>query len=129
MSRSPCCYKILPVALMFLCASTNRASAAPVDFNRDIQPILSDNCYMCHGPDEKQRKAKLRLDTKEGAFAKLKSGGHAIVPGKAAESALVERINSEETSEMMPPPKSGKKLTAEQRSEERRVGKECRSRC
>src|SRR5690349_13031751 len=60
----------------------------PVDFNRQVLPILADNCFACHGPDEKQRKAKLRLDTKDGAFAKLRSGGHAIIPGKSAESVL-----------------------------------------
>jgi mono/diheme cytochrome c family protein len=86
----------------------------PVDFNRQVLPILSDNCFACHGPDAKTRKAKLRLDTKEGAFAELRSGGFAVVPGKPAESALVERVTAADDEERMPPPKSGKKLKPEQ---------------
>jgi mono/diheme cytochrome c family protein len=88
--------------------------AAKVDFNRQVLPILADNCFACHGPDEKQRKAKLRLDTKEGAFAKLRSGGFAIVPGKRADSPLVERITADDPNRIMPPVKSRKKLTPEQ---------------
>src|SRR5437660_12362310 len=62
---------------------------AAVDFSREILPILSENCFACHGPDAKQRKAKLRLDSKDGALAKLRSGDHAIVPGKASHSKLI----------------------------------------
>src|SRR5207249_1085350 len=87
---------------------------APIDFNRDIRPILSNNCFVCHGPDESQRKAKLRLDTRDGAIAKLRSKGHAIVPGKSSESVLLQRIHSEDPAERMPPPKTNKKLTAAQ---------------
>jgi len=80
-----------------------------IDFNRDIRPILSNNCFQCHGPDGKVRKAELRLDTPEGIVADL--GGHAaVVRGKPNESALIERITSQETP--MPPRKTGKKLTA-----------------
>src|SRR5437899_2596404 len=68
-------------------AKPDPPSASVVEFNPQILPSQSDNCCSCHEPEEKQRKAKLRLDTNEGAFAKLKSGGHAIVPGKAVESA------------------------------------------
>ena len=77
----------------------------PIDFNRDVRPILSNNCSQCHGPDEKVRKGKLRLDTKEGALEK------AIVPGKPETSSLVLRVASKEADEVMPPPKTGKKLT------------------
>src|SRR6266404_7939757 len=85
-----------------------------IDFNRQILSLLSDNCFACHGPDEKQRKAKLRLDRKEGAFKELRGGGFAIVPGKASESKLIERITAEEPAERMPPVKSGKHLTPAQ---------------
>src|SRR5689334_12187861 len=85
-----------------------------VDFSRQIRPILSENCFACHGPDEKQRKAKLRLDTKEGAFGKLRHGGFALVPGKPTESRLLDRITAHDPSDIMPPAKTGKKLTPEQ---------------
>src|SRR5947209_1575389 len=71
------------------------APAPTIDFNRQILPILSDNCFACHGPDAKQRKARLRLDTREGAFAPLKNGSYPLVPGKADESAVIERITDD----------------------------------
>ncbi len=90
------------------------AAVAPPDFNRQIRPILSENCFRCHGPDEKERKAKLRLDTRDGALKELRSGGHAIVPGHANKSALIERILAADPAERMPPPKTNKRLTAQQ---------------
>lgn len=85
---------------------------SPVDFNRDIRPILSDACYTCHGPDEGQRKAKLRLDTKEGAF-RLRDGKAIIVPGKSAQSELYQRLIAD-ASERMPPVKANRQLKPEQ---------------
>ena len=89
------------------------ASAAEVDFARDVLPILSENCFHCHGPDEAARKAGLRLDTKEGAFKKKKDRAM-IVPGKSAESEVVSRTASRDAEEMMPPPDSNRKLTTKQ---------------
>jgi uncharacterized protein DUF1553/uncharacterized protein DUF1549/concanavalin A-like lectin/glucanase superfamily protein/cytochrome c len=87
---------------------------AKIDFNRDIRPILSDHCYACHGPDEGKRKAGLRLDRKEDAFKSLKSGDRAIVPGDVKKSTLVHRLTSRDPDEVMPPPKEGKPLRADQ---------------
>jgi hypothetical protein len=84
---------------------------AVIDFARQIRPILSDNCFACHGPDDKARKARFRLDTKANAFGELRGGGRAIMPGKPAESELLARIRSGDPSELMPPPMSNKKLT------------------
>ena len=75
--------------------------AGEIDFNRDVRPILSDKCFACHGPDEKHRKSKLRLDVGTGA---VESG--ALVPGKPAESTLIERITAADD-ERMPPAKVG----------------------
>jgi Protein of unknown function (DUF1553)/Protein of unknown function (DUF1549)/Concanavalin A-like lectin/glucanases superfamily/Planctomycete cytochrome C len=82
----------------------------PLDFNRDVRPILSDNCFTCHGPDESSRKARLRFDTKDGAFAKT----GVIVAGKASESRLYKRIVSTNPDAVMPPPSTGHKLTPQQ---------------
>src|SRR5262245_36792926 len=89
------------------------ASAAKIDFNRDIRPILSNQCAKCHGPDAKERKGGtdgLRLDVREDALGDL--GGYAaIVPGHPEKSALIRRILSTDDDERMPPKNSGKKLT------------------
>ena len=99
------------IALASLCLTAPLASAAePVEFNRDIRPILSDNCFYCHGNDASHRKAKLRLDIREEALKKK-----AFAPGNAEESELIKRLASLDPEEMMPPPDSHKKLTAEQK--------------
>ncbi|MBM3823911.1 MAG: DUF1553 domain-containing protein [Verrucomicrobia bacterium] len=89
------------------------AHPAAVDYGRDVQPILADNCYQCHGPDENARKAKLRLDTQEGALTP-QEGKSAIVAGNPAASALVARITSKDPEERMPPAESHRKLTPAQ---------------
>jgi hypothetical protein len=88
--------------------------AAAVEFNRDIRPILSDNCYQCHGPDKAQRKADLRLDSEAGATADLGGGRKAIDPGDLEQSELYQRLIAEDENDRMPPVKSGKKLTKKQ---------------
>ncbi len=85
-----------------------------VNFNRDIRPIFSENCYGCHGPDENRRKAGLRFDQKDGAFKQLKSGDFAIVPGDLTASKLVYRITASDEDDRMPPLKTGKHLTPRQ---------------
>ena len=90
-------------------------SGEPVRYNRDVRPILSDNCFACHGPDTANQKSGLRLDAREVAMKPAKSGDPAIVPGEVDASALVARILSEDEYEVMPPPDSHKKLTAKQK--------------
>jgi hypothetical protein len=85
-------------------------AAAPVDYARDVLPILSDTCYHCHGPDEPARKAGLRLDTKDGAF-RTADGVAVIAPGDPARSELVRRVTSSDPDEVMPPPDDIRKLT------------------
>lgn len=102
----------LPLSL--LSPAPLSAQDKPVDFSREVRPILSDLCFKCHGPDEKERQARLRLDTSEGALAALESGAHAIVPGDPAKSSLIERITTDDPDRKMPPVASGKKLTPQQ---------------
>ena len=89
------------------------SSGKEIDFNRDIRPILSENCFSCHGPDEKHRKAKLRLDTREGATEDRK-GSVAVKPGDLQGSELWARIITKDPDDLMPPPDSHKKLTPQQ---------------
>ncbi len=107
---------LLPLSLLALNRRESRAAEKPaaIDFSRDIRPILSDHCFACHGPDEKARKAKLRLDNPNGAFAELRDGGHAIVPGKPAESVLIRKITATDSSKRMPPASFHKPLKADQ---------------
>ncbi|MBL68288.1 MAG: hypothetical protein CMO74_07545 [Verrucomicrobiales bacterium] len=105
------------IGLVFLFASTviHAAGTLPevIDFNRDIRPILADTCYTCHGPDNNQRKAKLRLDQREGLFREAK-GVRPVVAGDLIESELFARITSTDPDEQMPPRDSQRKLSAHQ---------------
>jgi mono/diheme cytochrome c family protein len=105
----------LVVLLLGFLASRGEAEqkTGTVEFNRDIRPILAENCFACHGPDEKVRKADLRLDTREGALADL-GGIHAITPGQPDQSELFLRITEEIPRMRMPPAKTGKKLSKKQ---------------
>ncbi len=88
--------------------------SAPVDFSRDVRPILSKNCFACHGPDAAGRASKLRLDRRDSVTAKNKKGLAAIVPGAPGKSELVRRITSTDDDERMPPPEAKNTLTPEQ---------------
>jgi len=92
-------------------AQTSATVPATIEFNRDVRPILSDKCFACHGFDVKNRKSGLRLDLLEGATATNAEGEQAIVAGDLAKSSAWKRINSTDSEEVMPPPKSHKKLT------------------
>ncbi|MDZ4685779.1 MAG: PSD1 and planctomycete cytochrome C domain-containing protein [Planctomycetaceae bacterium] len=106
-------FRLLLVPALLIGANSVAADGT-VDFNRDIRPILSNNCFQCHGPDEQERKAELRLDTAAGIVADL--GGHAaVIPGDPAKSALWERVTATDPDVLMPPPATGKKLTAKDR--------------
>ena len=98
------------------CLTALHLSALPLraqqlEYNRDIRPILAENCFACHGPDSAARKADLRLDRREAAIK-----AEAIVPGKPDKSALVERVFSTNPKTEMPPAKAHKKLTAAQKA-------------
>ena len=102
----------LPFAALLIANIPSCASAQqPLDFNRDIRPILSENCFYCHGQDGNKRQADLRLDQRDAA---MQAG--AIVPNDSAASALIQRVMSQNPDEVMPPPKSNRRLTAEQKA-------------
>ncbi len=96
-----------PLVVAALLAGLPPCAAAPVEFNRDVRPILADTCFPCHGPDKARRKAELRLDTEEGA-AKVLSRGD------PAKSELLRRVTAADDAERMPPPKSGRSLSPAQ---------------
>jgi hypothetical protein len=91
-------------------AHTLFAAGPAVDFDRQVRPILSDNCFACHGPDEKHRMAGLHFDTKDGAFSKT----GVILPGDSAHSKMYLKVSNPNEALRMPPPYSGRKLTPQQ---------------
>src|SRR5262245_56677473 len=108
-------FVILCVVLGSTCLSLLSAVSAggqkpSIDFNREVRPMLADNCFACHGPDENQRKAKLRFDSKEGAFAKP----GVITPGDASKSRLYQRVSSKDQGSEMPPASSGQERSEKQ---------------
>jgi len=101
----------------FVCLVAPAALAAvpaKIDFQRDIRPILSDNCFRCHGPDAETRMVNLRLDLREAATAK-RENGTAVVPGSPEQSLMWQRVSQEKPARRMPPPYANKVLTADQK--------------
>ena len=86
----------------------------PVDFGREIRPLLAENCFFCHGPDRSTRKGKLRLDLEQGLFGLRPAGGRAVVPGAPSRSLLIDRITHTDPDFRMPPERTGKHLDEEQ---------------
>ena len=94
--------------------SRTASAAAPVDFQREIQPILAEHCAQCHGVDPDERKSGLRLDLRDSAMKGGESGTAAIVPGKPEQSELMNRITSTDSSTLMPPVSHKKPLSEKQ---------------
>ena len=94
-------------------AAPPRSDSDKVDFQRQVRPILSDNCFLCHGPDKGTRLADLRLDTNDGAFSK-RDNGMTIVPGDPEASLFYQRISHKNEVLRMPPVSSKRELTVEQ---------------
>jgi hypothetical protein len=108
----PTLRRIVPL----LCAGILPVSAAverPLDYNRDVRPILSEHCFHCHGQDAKERKGKLRLDERDAALA-VRDGHAAIVPGKPDASEAIKRMRTSDADDLMPPPEAKRPLTPEQ---------------
>ncbi|MCI0362112.1 MAG: PSD1 and planctomycete cytochrome C domain-containing protein [Planctomycetaceae bacterium] len=109
---------LAPLLLAFLALGSlvdgGKAAETPIDFGRQIRPILANNCLKCHGPDAAQRQAGLRLDVRQSALAAAESGEIPITPGKPEQSELVRRISSTDPDVRMPPAEAKKTLTAEE---------------
>src|SRR5918993_3173313 len=103
-------YVRIGVTLALMTAGVVRAADPPVDFARDVRPILAHHCWTCHGPDEKARQAGLRLDLREPAVAKK-----AVVPGDPSKSKLVSRVLDPDEDRVMPPPETKRPLTDRQK--------------
>ncbi|NCF91209.1 MAG: DUF1549 domain-containing protein, partial [Verrucomicrobiaceae bacterium] len=109
MDLCTCFRSFLATCLLLVSAFLTHAES--IDFNRDVRPILSDRCFQCHGPDGGNRKAGLRLDTREGALKLTDSGLAAIAPEDPEQSEIIARISSDDADELMPPPESKISLT------------------
>ncbi len=106
---------LLATGIIALQSSVTAVTQSSVQFNRDIRPIFSNTCFACHGPDKNARKANLRLDLRDEATKKTKSGIYPIVSGKPEESEIITRIFATDASEIMPPPDAHKELTTQQK--------------
>ena len=117
-THSPAFVALLATAFSFAFAANAAAAApapAPVDFNRDIRPAMSDTCFKCHGPDDKARKGKLRLDLRDEALKPAKSGKIPIVPGAPEKSEIVARLFTKDADEVMPPTTTHKTISPAQK--------------
>ena len=110
---TPRSYLTIIACLALADAASVRAETPAIDYGKQIQPLLAEHCYACHGPDEKTRQADLRFDLREVATGELESGNRAIVPGDAATSEMVRRVLSDDTDEQMPPADFRKQLSDE----------------
>src|SRR2546427_11467620 len=108
-------FSLLVCLLVAVLPAEAATTKSKIEFNRDVRPILSENCFPCHGTDSAARKASLRLDRAEEATAPRKDSGPAIVPGKPDASELVRRIFAKDPDDIMPPLKTHKVLKAEQK--------------
>ncbi|MBX9627804.1 MAG: DUF1549 domain-containing protein, partial [Gemmataceae bacterium] len=97
--------RALPLAGLVALFGAPARAADPVDYTRDIRPILADHCFTCHGPDDKSRKGGLRLDLRDDALTGGDSGEPAVVPGKPDKGELLRRVTTHDESEVMPPPR------------------------
>ncbi len=109
-----CRGRFVSLLAFFCCLAPITNADDEVRFNRDVKPILSQNCFQCHGPDDKHRAAGLRLDQRDAAMKPAESGAAAIVPNDPQQSELLKRITSTDADLHMPPADSGKVLTSEQ---------------
>jgi hypothetical protein len=112
-SRAACLIALLTVLVTVAKANQEKTPASPqsVDFNRVIRPILSENCYKCHGPDDGARKDNLRFDVRSEALRPTKSGRVPIVPGAPQQSEMITRVTAPDPEKRMPPASTGKKLS------------------
>ena len=108
--RSGLASAMVIVIISALGVEAQEASEIPLNFQRDVRPILADNCFQCHGPDESARKAELRLDTEDGLFLE-RQNGHAVVPGNPEGSLLYQRITHENQRRRMPPTQASMTLS------------------
>jgi hypothetical protein len=109
MPTGPLLSRIL-LCLLVISGSLSTGSADEIDFNRDIRPILADKCFACHGPDAQALQGGLRLDLFSSVTSPADSGKSAIIPGQPTLSEMIQRINSEDPGQVMPPPQSHKTL-------------------
>ena len=107
--------RLAPILTFLLLAAGPCAALEKVSYNRQIRPLLSDQCFACHGPDASKRKSGLRLDLRDSALLPAKSGARAIVPGDPGQSELIARLSNADPDELMPPPSTHKSLSEEQK--------------